>query len=157
MVRVACKMVGYDPVACLVGSFLVIGCAPCVPPTEAPLEHYDEWCELELPGMGTCPARQPRCSASDDCGPAPMNQFVGCYRPEKVRRPVIPQPNPRGHRLPKEANECSHDGECVVTACGQGCRNYRFGDPPNSLCEEVLRESKLLCGCVDSVCSVFEQ
>ena len=140
------------------GSILTaLNCHPCVPPdTTRRAPERDVLCQT-FPETD-CPPLEPRCSSDDaDCGPVPLQQFTGCYRPNAERIPVTPQPNSRHQRAFPENAVCSHDGECIVVQCGSVCQNYRFPDSPFKLCEDTLRSSSLLCGCVRGRCVVFEQ
>lgn len=95
-------------------------------------------------------ASGPRCAASDPaCGPQPIDRTAsdaGVLPPDSERCPAFTTPSSF------QRGRCAHDGECVITGCGNVCVQWSLA-PFDYQCPGF--SNARWCGCVDGRCAWF--
>lgn len=113
------------------------------PLPEAICEQLPNGCDAP-PRVG--PPTGPRCTPDNPlCLPRP---YEGChaFAVDGPRRPS---------ELGTSAGACEHDGECMISGCGNDC--VRWDQTGAGTCEGYLPERPTFCGCVSGACQWFTQ
>lgn len=96
--------------------------------------------------------KRPRCPADDpECLPVAYRDAR--YRPDAPR---VPTHRATPHVAPLSGGACARDGECLVTGCGNHCvvwSEASFG----AICPTYDALENSQCGCVEGLCTWFEQ
>lgn len=87
----------------------------------------------------------PRCEERE-CGPEPYHAALGA-QPSATRTLLEP--------AERDDANCSHDGECVITGCGNGCDHWTNTGRAGA-CEYRDDLKEAFCGCLDRRCVWFE-
>ncbi len=101
---------------------------------------------IELAGL-----LEPRCTtANASCAPQPFEKGTR-YDPFASR-------GPRFHLGGESGGSCHHDGECMISGCGNRCALWSCaGAYEASTCEGYSFSRPVFCGCVRGECGWFRQ
>ena len=87
----------------------------------------------------------PRCERSVECGPEPYHAAIGA-KLRATRTSIEPA---------KDDTRCAHDGECLITGCGDRCDHWtNTGRAGTCKYRDDLKET--FCGCVEQQCAWFK-